>query len=287
MQVSTRAHAIAAAVAAAGVLLVGALDVLRGAPHLGVVLGARAIWAAALLGIAAYILRARDRQLPLPAAVAAVASVGALTALAWTDGISGTGSISYLITAPLFVVAIVPDPRVAAAGAVASLAGTLGVGAARGLGGVELATIAILSAFAGGFAIFGSVLQERARRTEVALAAERARAKEALAASERRRAEAEPLAVAGSRAAAAAHDMAGPIAAICANLAWLEEALKDGRVSAADPEVPEVVGDARTAVEALVRALSDLRRASETAKRARAAGERTVTRAQGGSVSGE
>ena len=62
MQVSTRAHAMAAIVAAAGVLLVGALDARRGAPHLAVVLAARAIWAAALPGIGGYILRTQVRQ---------------------------------------------------------------------------------------------------------------------------------------------------------------------------------------------------------------------------------
>jgi signal transduction histidine kinase len=133
----------------------------------------------------------------------------------------------------------------------------------------------------------GSVLQERARRTEIALAEERAHAMAALAASERRRAEAEPLAAAGSRAVAAAHDMSGPIAAIRANLGWLDEALRDGRVSAADEELPAVVREARAAVEALVRALGDLRRASDVAKRTRAPGERTAERPVASTGTGE
>src|SRR5512139_1235508 len=103
MQVSTRAHAVGAVVAAAGVLALGAADVYRGAPHLEVVLAARATWAAALIGLAVYVLRARDRQLPLPCALAAAASVAALAALAWADGAAGTGSITYLVAAPLFV----------------------------------------------------------------------------------------------------------------------------------------------------------------------------------------
>lgn len=261
MRVSTRAHAVAAVAAAAGVLLFGAGDVWQGAPHLGLVLAARATWAAALLALAAHVLRARDGQLPLPAAVAAVASVAALSALAWADGFSGTGPASYLVTAPLFVAILVPDPRVAAVGAAASVAGTLGVGAVLGLPAVEVALAAARSAIAGAFAVFGSALQARARRAEVALAAERARAMEALAASERRREEAEPLVAAGSRASAAAHDMAGPIAALRANLDWLDAALSEGRLRPGDPELPAAVGDARAAVEALVRALGDLRRA--------------------------
>jgi signal transduction histidine kinase len=278
MRVSTRAHAMGAVVAAGGVVLLGAGDVHRSVPHLDVVLAARAVWAGALLGLAAYILRARDRQLPLPAAIAALASIAALAAIAWADRVSGTGAVSYLVAAPLFVALIVPDPRVAAVGAVASLAGTVAVGATVGLPGADVATIALRSAFAGAFAIFGSVLQERGRRTEVALAEERARAMEALAASERRRAEAEPLAVAGSRAAAAAHDMSGPIAAIRANLDWLDEALRDGRVRAADADVPAVLGDARQAVAALVRALSDLRRASDAGRRTTPVGGRPSER---------
>jgi signal transduction histidine kinase len=267
MQVTTRAHAMGAVVAAAGVLALGAWDLHRGAPHLEVVLAARATWAAALLGLAAYALRARERQLPLPCAIAAVASVAALAALAWADGAAGTGSITYLVAAPLFVALFVPDPRVAAAGAAAALAGTVAVGAALDLPAAAIARVATRSAFAGAFAVFGSWVQDRSRRQELSLARERARAVEALAASERRRLETEPLAAAGSRAVRAAHDMSGPIAAIRSNLDWLDEALRSGRLSAADDEVSSAVEDGRAAVEALVRALQELRRAPDGAPR--------------------
>lgn len=271
MQVATRAHAMGAIVAAAGVLLLGAGDVYRGAPHLFLVLSARAIWAAALLLIAAHTLRGGGRPITVPAAIAVVASVAALAALVWADGFSGSGSAAYLVTAPLFVAILVPDARVAAVGAVASLAGTVAVGAAVGLPPARVAAVAIRSAFAGAFAIFGCLLQERARRSELGLAEERARAMEALAASERRRAEAEPLAVAGSRAAAVAHDMSGSISALRVNLGWLDEALRDGRVAARDPETASVLHDARASAEALLRAVGDLRREALAARRAGAA----------------
>ncbi|HET8542844.1 MAG TPA: hypothetical protein VFL83_23430 [Anaeromyxobacter sp.] len=290
MQVSTRAHAMGAVVAGGGVLLLGAADVQRGGPDLGVILAARAVSAGALLALAACILRARDRQLPLSASVAALASIGALAAIAWAERLSGTGAISYLVASPLLAALLVPDRRVATVAAAASLAGTVAVGAALGLPALDAAAVAVRSAFAGAFAIFGCVLQERARGAERALAEERARAVEALAASERRRAEAEPLAAAGSRAAAAAHHMSGPIAAIRANLDWLDDALRGGRLVAEDPETRAAVGDGRAAVDALVRALGELRRASSATAGGGGdggAGERAGPRAAAAARAGE
>ncbi len=165
-----------------------------------------------------------------------------------------------------------------AAAAGVLLVGALAAGASAGPCGVAIATLGIACGVAAGFAILGSVLEARARRAEVALVEERARAIRALAASELRRAEAEPLAVAGARAAAAAHDMSGPLAAIRAGLEWLEEALRGGRLSATDDEAGEVVADARASSEALLRALGELRRASEAARRASPAGGRASDR---------
>ncbi len=80
--------------------------------------------------------------------------------------------------------------------------------------------------------------------------------------------EAEPSAVPEARAlAVAAHDLSGPVATIRANLEWLQEALRDGRLRPADPEASAVVADARAAAESLVRALTTLRRASERSSR--------------------
>jgi len=261
IEVNARARGFVVVMVAAGVALLAAGDLLRGAPRLGVVLAVRAVWIAALLLLAVLVHRRGGPPTRAPAVAVALVSIGALAVLAWADE-GTTGALVFLVASPLFIAVVVPDSRVAAVAAVASLAAVAGVAAALGRAPLEAIGLGARAAIAGAFACFGSALHERARRTEVALAVERARAVEALSA-------------AGAKAAVAAHDMSGPLAAIKGNLSWLAEAVEGGRLHAEEAEAREALQDARAAAEALAVAVGRLREAGVGAKRT-ATGEEPI-----------
>lgn len=255
IQLDARARGFAVVAIAAIVSLFAAGDLLRGVPRPGLVLAARGAWVAVLLILGVVVLGRGERRARLAEGVAALVSIGALAILAWADGGSATGSLAFLVTAPLFIAVILPDSRLAAWSSLASLAAVVTVAVALGRAPHESIALGARAAVAGAFAFFGSALHERARRAEIALALERARAVEALS-------------VVGSEASVVAHDMSGPIAAIKGNLGWLAEAAEGGRLHAEEADVRDALRDARAAADALVAAVGKLRETAVDAKRA-------------------
>jgi len=265
IETTLRARSRVALLTAGLVAAFALVDTLRGAPHLHVVLAARAAWIAALLLAWRLMLAARGPWTRVLMGGTVVLSVGALLVLSLVQRAS-FGAVTFLFATPLFVTVLVPD----ALGAVwlASVLSPVAVGASFLLGGTpggEALMHAVRAAAAGGVAVLGATMLARVRGEETRLAEERARVADALARSEQRRAEVEPLAEAGSTAVRVAHDMSNPLASIRVNLDWLLEVAEEQRLATEHVEVLEVIRETRECVDRLGANLRDFRAAARSA----------------------
>ncbi|GEJ58754.1 histidine kinase dimerization/phospho-acceptor domain-containing protein [Anaeromyxobacter diazotrophicus] len=231
------------------VLLV--LDVLRGPPELGLLLAGRLLLMAVLLGAPLALGRASG------AAAGAVATVGGVVAAAGFAAVAratGGGAGPYLVVLPILPIVYllaVPDVPWAAL-STGLLGGTLAIAIvwSEGARGARLATAVALNAFGTAYATAGAALNRHLRRREAA-------AREELGRSEARRVQAERMTLLGRVVAGVAHAFNNPLAALSADLRWLERVAR-GAPEPDAAEVDEVAGDARSALERLRRIVLDL-----------------------------
>jgi len=263
---SARVRSRMALVVAGLLFLFAVADALRGAPNLVIVLGARMVWVAALLGASRALLFSDARRTEWVAGACFVVSLASLGVLSLNGGPQGMAN-AYLITAPLFFYALVPDAvRLLAFASAATVVTAVAITLAMGKGVEDAAFFALRAVASGVVAVLGAVSSRKIRRAEIALAEERARAIEALERSEKRQAEVEKLAAAGSRAAGVAHDMSNPLASMRCNLDWLHEVAEEGRLAADRAEVAQVIQETRESLARLGQNLQEFRSVARTAR---------------------
>jgi signal transduction histidine kinase len=260
--VAVRSHA--AWIAAVAVLAFAAFHASSGGRHAAGAAVARAVWAACLL-VSAVALRHTGRRATAALMLgAALVSVVALAVVSWAEYPGPT--FAYLLCAPLFVAVLLPDGTgTVAASGVASVAAVVIVARLGGESGRASAEVAFRALAAAGFALLGCSVHARLVEEARAAADARARALAELAESELRRQRVEALAETGSRAARLAHDMSSPLAAVRANLEFLEDALRAAPDDAALAEVREALAETRTCAERLSADVAALRAAGQQA----------------------
>ena len=229
-----------------------ALDLARGGPRMTLLVAGRLVLMVVLLG--APVLLGRRAG---PGAAWAVVTAGGILASAGFAAValaSGGSAGPYLAVLPLFpIIYLVAVPDVPAAVlAMGATGAVLGVAiiAAEGGGAGRIVFWGALQVFGTAYGTVGAALHRRVRQREASVRAE-------LAVSEARRAQAERMTLLGRVVAGVSHEVNNPLAALSADLRWLEQAARGG-TPAVPEEVAEVAGEARAALERLRRIVLDL-----------------------------
>jgi signal transduction histidine kinase len=230
-------------------------------PNGRVVALAGVAWTAALLTAGLLQRPWRPRLAAAGIALAVVASVGGTLAKVQATG--GSPSPFFGLLLALAPVAALVVPELPGAALAVGLLGAVGGAAIRQAEGRGAADVIYWMALAGGciaVSLYASGLARRQARRELALERQQREAQQELAQAEVQHLRMERLAAAGRLAAAVSHEVNNPLAAIRANLAWLQR-----ECTAADAERREVLGESLEAIQRINLTMGQLRQVASDA----------------------
>lgn len=203
---------------AAGVTMVPFFiqDVVQGGPNAGWMMLARAAWGVELMAAGLVWRRVGPAGQSVLLSISAFVSAPLMAAIVALHGGHTTPYFAWLFALPFCVVALVQEETAAVGiAALTTAACATALLTLNGIGGAELAKWVMSLAMSGGLAFYASVHLRKHRREEDAVLAR-------LAEAEKRSAHAERMATIGTLAGGVAHEINNPLAAVSANLDFLE-----------------------------------------------------------------